>query len=130
MNNSIVIAEAELTSPSINAHDFLVFRVRVANTDWNQETKDSIYAAARNGTTMAIVLQPFQQEAPKQDAMAQKRSKLAYLMQKYCEQEWTRIEEETSRIYAKYSIASRTELTEWQLDKEIDSYGAWLLIWD
>lgn len=120
----IEIAEVEITTPSVNSQDFLVFKVRVANTDWNQDVKDKIYEAARNGTPMALVMQPFQSEAPKENPIMKKRSLLDFFMKKWCDQEGLRYDEELERIYTKYKVSSRTYLTEEQLNKEIESYKA------
>lgn len=44
----IVIPEVELTAPSINGQDFLVFRVRVSPNDWDNDIKQAVYDACRN----------------------------------------------------------------------------------
>ena len=123
----IHISECELTAPQINGQRFLVFRVRAKPEDYDQETMDAVYDAVANGTPMECFFKPFQTEAA-EDPLPKKRSRLAYLMQRWCEQESIREEDEVSRIYAKYCVTSRTDLTELQLDKEIDSYNAGLLL--
>lgn len=49
------------------------------------------------------------------------------IMERYCESSGTTIDEEQERIYQKYLVWSRKQLSDEQLDFEIESYKAWIL---
>lgn len=119
----IIIPEVELTAPSINSQDFLVFRVRVSPNDWDNDVKQAVYDAARNGTPLSCVMVGFQDDKVV-DPLPKKRAHLAHVMKLYCEQQGLNEDQHTKSLYKKYKIQSRTELTETQLDKEIESHKA------
>lgn len=119
----IIIPEVELTAPSINGQDFLVFRVRVSPNDWDNDIKQAVYEACRNGTPLSCVMVGFQDESAI-PVIPKKRAHLAHVMKLYCEQQGLNEEQHIKSLYNKYKIQSRTELTEEQLDKEIESHKA------
>lgn len=119
----IVIPEVELTAPSINGQDFLVFRVRVSPNDWDNDIKQAVYDSCRNGTPLSCVMVGFQTDKV-EDKLPKKRAHLAHLMKIWCDQQGLNEEQHIKSLYNKYKIQSRTELTEEQLDKEIESHKA------
>ena len=82
----ILIQEAEITCPTINSHRFLTFKVRVMPEDYDQSIVDAVYAASQNGTPLSIAMVPFQTNEQIQH-LPSLRSRLAFLMNKYCEKE-------------------------------------------
>lgn len=122
----ITIQEAVINSPNINSNQELIIKLRIKKEDYTQDMIDEIYRIKDSGTPMAIVMQEFQQVEQNENTIGKKRAKLAYLMEKYAEKEWTDIETEKQRLYSKWWIKSRSQLQEEHLDWEILSYQAWL----
>ncbi len=88
---------------------------------------DELCNAADRGTLVAVALASIEgTDDSDEKRIGYKRSRLAFLMKTYCESETLSEVEEVSRIYKKYSVSSRAELTEEQLNAEIDSYQAGL----
>lgn len=55
-----------------------------------------------------------------------KLQKLWWLMSLYCKKQWLSIQIEKQKLYQKYNINSRSELSEDQIDEEIKTYKAGL----
>lgn len=115
----IQIAESKIVNPKINSNRELIFSVRIKREDYNNDLWDSICLASDNGTPLAIVMQEFQWEEAPDNNLSSKRSRLAYIMQKYSEKQGTDAKETINKLYNKYNITSRSQLTEKQLDEEI-----------
>lgn len=62
-----------------------------------------------------------------EDQRKKELQKLGWLLAKYCENAWISESTEIQRLYNKYWIISRTQLTDDQLSVEIESYRAGLL---
>lgn len=121
----IKITESKITNPKINSNRELIFSCRIKREDYNNDLWDDICSLSDNWTPVAIIME-WVEEFNEKPTISEKRSKLAYLMWEYSKKESTDIETEKQRIYNKYKISSRTQLTEYQLDEEIKSYQAWL----
>lgn len=52
--------------------------------------------------------------------------KLASLMSLYCEKFWNNINEEKLNLYTRNNVKSRSDLTDSQLDSEIEIYLTWI----
>lgn len=117
----ISIQEAKISNISINSHRNLIFRLTVKPTDYSQELIDLLYEAQDSGTPVSVAMVGFQEE--REDQRPKKLARLGYLMSAYAEKTNVSEEELCGKTYAKYNVRSRTELTEDQLNAEIDSYS-------
>jgi hypothetical protein len=112
-------------NPSINlSSKELRFAVIVKQGGYDTVGAEFISRAKDNGDELDIEVTGLQAipESQKQDERAKKRSTLAYLMDLYADQAGLSKEHHLNTFYLKKGIKSRTELTDSQLDYEIDSY--------
>lgn len=121
----IKIIESKITNPKINSNRELIFSVRIKREDYDNELWEDICSLADNWTPVAIWME-WVSEFNSQPTIWEKRSKLASLMIRYSELIKTDPKTQTQKLYDKYNITSRTQLTETQLDEEIKVYQAWL----
>ena len=117
--DNIIIQESIIYSVTKNINQELIVKIKIKPEDYTQELEDLLY---KTKIPLAIVMQPFQSEEPKQPTIWEKRAKLAGLMELYAKKENTDIEIVKQKLYDKYKIKSRTELTEVELDFEIKSF--------
>jgi len=106
--------------------------LNIKEEDLTKQERDLIEEYWKNGDSVVVVLQPFTK--PYQTKERSKASTLHHFMQQYCEKFNIPLETERDRILQRYSIkydlpiTSRSQLKEKDLDFEIDSYSAWLLL--
>lgn len=126
----IIIEEALIVSPTINSNQELILKLRVKREDYSMEIFEELISLKDTWKPMSIVMKQFQPtENPVDDyiwRINSKRQKLAFLMEQYCENQWIDTNTEIEKIYTRYNVNSRANLTEPQLDTEIKSYEAWL----
>jgi hypothetical protein len=102
----------------------LTLKVECPPGGWDETTRALLGLAKKDWTPLDFEVTGMDTptDKTKDEERAKKRSTLAYLMDKYCEVLGNDKEYERDRIYKKYGIKSRTELTDAQLDYEIESY--------
>jgi len=126
----IIIEEALIVSPTINSNQELILKLRVKREDYSMEIFEELVNLKDTWKPMSIVMKSFQPtENPVDDyiwRINSKRQKLAFLMEQYCENQWIDTNTEIEKIYTRYNVNSRANLTEPQLDTEIKFYEAWL----
>lgn len=121
--NDIIHWECQIYGPTINSRRELIYKIRVKEYDEN--IKNAVYDAADSWNPFVLVAKPFA-EHKQTDQMPAKRAKLAHLMKIWCDQEAIQESQEIQRVYNKYNVTSRSDLTEDQIDKEIESYSTWI----
>jgi hypothetical protein len=112
-------------NPSINlSSKELRFAVIVKQGGYDTVGAEFISRAKDNGDELDIEVTGLQAipESQKQDERSKKRSTLAYLQDQYAESIGADKGYVVDKLYQKYKIKSRTELTDAQLDYEIESY--------
>lgn len=96
--------------------------LNIKEEDLGKKQRDILEELWKNGESLAWVFVDFQKEKKEKNNL----STLHFFMEKYAEKENISIETEKQRLYKKYSINSRRELTKEQINYEIESYKAWL----
>lgn len=115
--------ESQILTPSINGRQELVFKIKVKKEDYTLEDFEKMALMFEN-TSFAIVLAPFQEEK-QEDPLPKLRRQLVMAQKEYCEKWGYKEEDEKQRVYKKYNVISRWDLTIEQLESEIESYKAW-----
>lgn len=118
------ILETKVHSVNKNKYEELRVSFLIKKEDYTPEIEQEFFRLSRDGECGALVFQ-WVENFEKVD-----RNKLLqdlwFFMIKYIEKVGGSIEQEKQRIYKKYKIKSRTEMTHLELQYEIDSYKAWL----
>lgn len=112
-------------SPSINASDELIFKVKLKNEDWDIKLKEFVWLAYNEWKWVDFEVIWFAEQTD-EDMMRKLRGNLWALMSEYCQEKKINLQEETERLRGKYKVKSRTEMTRFQLDEAIESYRAGL----
>lgn len=100
--------------------------LNIKDEDLTKQERDLIEEYWKNGDSVVVVLQPFTK--PYKLEVRSKASTLHYYMKLYCEKEHISEEIEVKKIYDKYNVTSRSQMSDNDLDFEIESYKAWLLL--
>jgi len=97
--------------------------LQIKEEDITKQEKDILEELRKNWNSLVWVLQTFNliKEDPNKNRKT-KLQKLAWLMSTYCEKAWNKIFEEKTMLYTRNKVLSRTELSNEQLDYEIDLY--------
>lgn len=117
--NPIKLTDCQVLSPSLNERQELVIRIKCKKEDYSLQDYKNLCEMC-DSTQFAVVIQPFQEETI--DRKPKLIQTLVMTVKQYCEEGGYKEEEETARIKAKYSVNSRTEMTEHQLEDTIESY--------
>ena len=117
----ITFSEAKVLAPSIGSRRQLKFTLTIKPEDITQEAQEALWNAYENGTPVAVAMEEFKEDMG-EDEMKQKRAELDRVIRDYCEFNGYDKEEEVKRLRARYEILSRKELTEPQIDTEIERY--------
>lgn len=104
----------------------LTFKVECPAGGWDETTRALLGLAKKDWTPLDFEITGLDTptDKTKDEERAKKRSTLAFLMDKYADQENKDAPAVIEGLYRKYGIKSRTELTDAQLDYEIESYKA------
>ena len=100
--------------------------LNIKDEDLTKQERDLIEEYWKNGDSVVVVLQPFTK--PFELKERSKKSTLHYFMEKYCEKFNAPLDEEIYKIRHKYNVTSRSQMSDNDLDFEIESYKAWLLL--
>ena len=93
--------------------------------DLTEDLRKRIEEAWQTSEVLAWVFVSFWEEENKifeKNSKTENLSKLHFLMEKYCEKEGITLFDEIQKIYKKYNVTSRRDLTEKDLENEIESY--------
>ena len=102
----------------------LTFKVECPPGGWDETTRALLGLAKKDWTPLDFEVTGLDTptDKTKDEERAKKRSKLAYLQDLYESSHGLNKGGTTEQTYKKYGIKSRTELTDAQLDYEIESY--------
>jgi hypothetical protein len=102
----------------------LTFKVECPPGGWDETTRALLGLAKKDWTPLDFEVTGLDTPTDKahQEERNKKLSKLAYLQDLYESSHGLNKGETTEQTYKKYGIKSRTELTDAQLDYEIESY--------
>lgn len=104
----------------------LTFKVECPAGGWDETTRALLGLAKKDWTPLDFEITGLDTPTDKahQEERNKKLSTLAYLQDQYESSHGLNKGETVQQTYKKYGIKSRTELTDAQLDYEIDSYKA------
>lgn len=114
-------------SPKLDSARNLVFTIKVKKEDYTEQMADFIFDCYEQGKSLDFEI-VWLDEKPDEDIMIKLRGKLGAMMNEYAQVNKIKIEDEKNRIYNKYQVKSRTELTRSQLEELCDSYYAGLYL--
>lgn len=97
--------------------------LNIKEEDLEKVDRDKLEDFWKTWKSIVSIIQDFEEKTEKKE---NKKGYLALLMQKYCDKEVIPLTTEIERIYKKYNISSRAELTDEQVEYEIESYKAGL----
>ena len=111
---------------TVDETNTLTFKLECPAGGWDETTRALFGVAKKDWTPIDIEVTGLDTptDKVKDDERAKKRSKLAYLQDLYESSHGLSKGESANQTYKKYGIKSRTELTDEQLDREIESYQA------
>jgi len=112
--------DAQILSPSINGRQELIFRCKVKKEDYTLEDFKKL-CELMDSYSFACVLAPFQEEV--EDRKPKLIQRLTMSIKDYCEKQGYKEEEEICHVYTRNGVQSRKEMTETQLEAEIDRYN-------
>ena len=101
----------------------LNINLHIKQEDLTKEEKDRLEEYRRDGTSLVGVLQEFQ-KTEKTEEEKTRFKRMIILMQEYCNRNYIQKEHEKERIYEKYNVKSRTELSLQQIEELISQYEA------
>lgn len=117
--NPIKLTDCQVLSPSLNGRQELVIRIRVKKEDYDLSDYKNLCEMC-DTTQFVVLLQPFQEETV--DRKPKLIQTLVMTIKEYCEKWGYEEEDEVKRLYSKYKVNSRSEMTEYQLQESIESY--------
>lgn len=121
LNNCRVLGKV-----TVDDTNTLTFKVECPAGGWDETTRALLGLAKKDWTPLDFEITGLDTptDKTKDEERAKKRSTLAFFMDDYDKQNGMVVGSSIRNMYAKYGIKSRTELTDAQLDYEIDSYKA------
>lgn len=125
MSWKIEIKECVLRNVRILKNWWLSINFELKKEDLTDELRKRIEGAWQTSEVLAWVFVSFWEEENKifeKNSKTENLSKLHFLMEKYCEKEGITLFDEIQKIYKKYNVTSRRDLTEKDLENEIESY--------
>jgi hypothetical protein len=104
----------------------LTFKVECPAGGWDETTRALLGLAKKDWTPLDFEITGLDTptDKTKDEERKEKRSELAFLQDKYDDARGWERGTSVKNLYAKYKVKSRTELTDAQLDYEIESYKA------
>lgn len=121
----IQIKEALINSVRPLKNKSLAVTLWIKAEDINEQDRKQLEDYWTSETPLVAVLQEFDW-IKEEDITPKLRQRLAIIIKSYCEKYNTSEEEELKKIYSKFWIETRKDLTEKQLRELIDSYELWL----
>lgn len=125
MSWKIEIKECVLRNVRILKNWGLSINFELKKEDLTEDIRKRIEEAWQTSEVLAWVFVSFWEEENKifeKNSKTENLSKLHFLMEKYCEKEGITLFDEIQKIYKKYNVTSRRDLTEKDLENEIESY--------
>ena len=125
MSWKIEIKECVFRNVRILKNWGLSINFELKKEDLTEDLRKRIEEAWQTSEVLAWVFVSFWEEENKifeKNSKTENLSKLYFLMEKYCEQEWITLFDEIQKIYKKYNVTSRRDLSEKDLENEIESY--------
>lgn len=122
----IQIKEAIVSSVRPLKNKSLAVTIWIKSEDISKEDIEKLQDYWTSETPLVWVIQEFTWEII-EDVKPRLKRRLAIVIKSYCEKENINEDDEVKKIYSKYNIESRKELTEKQLRELIDSYSLWLI---
>ena len=125
MSWKIEIKECVLRNVRILKNWGLSISFELKKEDLTEELRKRIEEAWQTSEVLAWVFVSFWEEENKifeKNSKTENLSKLHFLMEKYCEKEGLTLFDEIQKIYKKYNVTSRRDLSEKDLENEIESY--------
>ena len=117
--------EIKITKAILNERRELQVNMIVKEWDYSEVEAELLRQSKINGDLLDSTFTGLVKEDPNKNRK-EKLQKLAWIMSVYCEKSWNNINEEKLNLYTRNKIKSRTELTDEQLDYEIELYFNWL----
>lgn len=114
-------------SPRIDSSENLVFTIKVAKTEYTEWMRHFIFESYNTWKSLDFEI-VWLDEKPDEDVMIKLRGKLWAMMNEYAKVHCIWTNEEIERVYKKYNVKSRTELTRSQLEELCNSYYAGLYL--
>lgn len=125
MSWKIEIKECVFRNVRILKNWGLSINFELKKEDLTDELRKRIEEAWQTSEVLAWVFVSFWEEENKifeKNSKTENLSKLHFLMEKYCEKEGITLFDEIQKIYKKYNVTSRRDLSEKDLENEIESY--------
>lgn len=118
--------DCKITKATVNESDELQLNIRVSPGNWTENERQILKDAKLKGNEVTLSIEGL--NVPTKDETEQrikdKRQILASSMDWYARETNQKLHDVTDKLYSRYGIKSRTELTESELDEEIASYKA------
>lgn len=118
--------EIKITKSIVNERKELVVSFLVKEWDYTEVEAELLRQAKLEWNLLDISFE-WLTKWDTQEERKKELQRLGWLMARYCELSWTSEIQETDRLYKKYGIQSRTQLTDEQLSTEIETYKAWVM---
>lgn len=118
--------ECKISTVRLNARNELSFKITVKQEDYSKVERELMKQADINWDLLDLKftgLVSWDQEKQNKS----NRVRLNWIMMTYCEKSGIRIEYEKERLYAKYKVSSRRDISPSDVESEIESYRVWLL---
>lgn len=103
----------------------LAITIWIKQEDISKDDVDKLQDYWTSETPIVWILQEFEWEVI-EDKTPKLRQRLAILLKDYCEKNFIKEEDELKKLYSKYWIETRKDLTETQLNEIIEMYQLWL----
>jgi hypothetical protein len=119
LNNCRVLGKV-----TVDDTNTLTFKVECPAGGWDETTRALLGLAKKDWTPLDFEITGLDTPTGKthQEERNKKLSTLAYLMDLYDQEYPSTSQHSVQKLYDKYGLTSRTELTDAQLDYEIESY--------
>lgn len=128
--NMIEIKEAIVNSVRPLKNRSIAVTLWIKSEDISKQDIEKLNDCWTMETPVALVIQDFEKNNAvdeEKERLNKKKTRLEMLITEYCEKTFSNKNEELERLYKKYWVTSRRELTETQLNECIDSYEAGLI---
>ena len=118
--------EIKINNVKVNSRDELTFKITVKQSDYSLIELQLLKNSENNGDYLDIEF-TWLTSGDKEKEKNNKLVKLNWLMLVYCEKSNNKLETEKENLYRRNKVSSRKELSETQLESEIEMYKVWIL---
>jgi len=118
--------DIKINNLKLNARNELSFKVTIKELDYTLWEKELLKQAEINWNMLDVDI-IWLVEWDKKENRDKKLKNLHSIMLVYAEKSWEKFEKLKDTLYTKYSIESRKNLNDSDLDQIIESYRVWLL---